>query len=297
MRCSSFRDLAPTSGAYESRTGAGGLAGCSWPPDDRDRGSESGSHQLPDLVISARSRGVCGTPRLHDDRAARAARRRCLLDRDVHALGHRCRSRRTPIVLKLTADPPSSARGAQGSSACALSAARGPGRRRSPSAHVVCPSSYMVELAISWGAAPEDVTLLRTRRPASTMSNQAPRGSPGARSRADGAKDLGLRSQRCPRCRRPVSRSSATAGPGPRLEHLRDELALGDRVRFLGSRSRAEALASMRAADVVILSSAWENFRTVSWRRWQSVRRSSRRALAECRRSSSTAKTVARRER
>jgi glycosyltransferase involved in cell wall biosynthesis len=46
----------------------------------------------------------------------------------------------------------------------------------------------------------------------------------------------------------------------PRLERLRDELALGDRVRFLGSRSRADALGLMRAADIVILSSAWENF-------------------------------------
>jgi glycosyltransferase involved in cell wall biosynthesis len=52
-------------------------------------------------------------------------------------------------------------------------------------------------------------------------------------------------------------------GDGPErvaLEQLRDTLGLQDRVRFLGPLPRADALGLMRAADIVILSSAWENF-------------------------------------
>jgi len=53
------------------------------------------------------------------------------------------------------------------------------------------------------------------------------------------------------------------AGEGaerPRLEALCHELGLGGRVHFVGALPRAEVLGLMRAADVVVLSSAWENF-------------------------------------
>jgi glycosyltransferase involved in cell wall biosynthesis len=181
---------------------------------------------------------------------------------------------RTPVVLKLTADPaferarragivsgaavgsPSS-----GLRACGLRAMRDIGVRHA--AHIVCPSSYMVELAISWGADPEHVTLLPN--PAPNVDDVEPgeieeRPALVFAGRLTAQKDLGLAFEALSAV--PEAHLSIVGdGPDrPRLERLRDELALGDRVRFLGSRSRADALGLMRAADIVILSSAWENF-------------------------------------
>ena len=51
-------------------------------------------------------------------------------------------------------------------------------------------------------------------------------------------------------------------GDGPervRLEARRDELGLGDRVRFLGAGTRDDVVRLFRAADVALLTSAWEN--------------------------------------
>src|SRR4029450_3171936 len=45
----------------------------------------------------------------------------------------------------------------------------------------------------------------------------------------------------------------------PRLEARRDELGLGDRVRFLGTGTRSDVVRLFRAADVALLTSAWEN--------------------------------------
>src|SRR5205085_5695165 len=44
------------------------------------------------------------------------------------------------------------------------------------------------------------------------------------------------------------------------LESLAAGLAVDARVRFLGARPRGEVLGLMKAADAVVLSSAWENF-------------------------------------
>jgi len=57
--------------------------------------------------------------------------------------------------------------------------------------------------------------------------------------------------------------SLVLAGDGPeraRLDALVAELALGDRVRFLGPQPRETVLALLAAADVEVLSSGWENF-------------------------------------
>jgi len=57
--------------------------------------------------------------------------------------------------------------------------------------------------------------------------------------------------------------SLVVAGEGPELERLeraRDDLALGDRVRFLGAQPRERVLELFHAADASILSSSWENF-------------------------------------
>ena len=45
-----------------------------------------------------------------------------------------------------------------------------------------------------------------------------------------------------------------------RLEELARELAVADRVRFVGAQPRSAVLGLLRDADVAVLSSAWENF-------------------------------------
>jgi glycosyltransferase involved in cell wall biosynthesis len=46
----------------------------------------------------------------------------------------------------------------------------------------------------------------------------------------------------------------------PALERLAGELGLESRVRFLGAQPRVDVLRALRAADVAVLSSRWENF-------------------------------------
>jgi glycosyltransferase involved in cell wall biosynthesis len=181
---------------------------------------------------------------------------------------------RTPRVVKLTADPAfERARragivggaevdfGTAGMRASALRAIRDLGVRHA--AHVVCPSSYMVELAISWGARPEHVTLLPNPAPRAEDAGSATLEDRPAlvfAGRLTAQKDLGLAFEALSYV--PEAHLSVVGdGPDrPRLEQLRDDLGLGDRVRFLGPQPRSEALGLMRAADVVVLSSAWENF-------------------------------------
>ncbi len=107
---------------------------------------------------------------------------------------------RTPLVVKLTSDPAFERARRRGRRR--WSRRRVPGRRRRPArcraarirdfgirraAHVVCPSSYMVELAVSWGATPG--------------SSHAP-AEPGARRRWRSARDA--RCSPCARVRRSV---------------------------------------------------------------------------------------------
>jgi glycosyltransferase involved in cell wall biosynthesis len=181
---------------------------------------------------------------------------------------------RTPRVVKLTADPAfERARragivdGAEvdfatvGLRASALRTIRDLGVRRA--AHVVCPSSYMVELAVSWGARPEQVTQLPNPAPRAADAASATLADRPAlvfAGRLTAQKEVGLAFEALSAV--PEAHLSIV-GDGPdrvRLEQLMEELGLGDRVHFLGPLPRSEALGLMRAADVVILSSAWENF-------------------------------------
>jgi glycosyltransferase involved in cell wall biosynthesis len=178
---------------------------------------------------------------------------------------------RTPVVLKLTADPAfERARrrgfvdgevgdfqaGGGGHRAAVLRAARNKAVRRA--AHLVCPSAFMRELVISWGVPPERVTLL---------PNAAPRVSDarvfevGARpvlafaGRLTAQKDLG---RALDAMRELTGTRLLIAGDGPERAQL--EAAAGERVEFLGALPRAEVLGLLRAADASILTSAWENF-------------------------------------
>ena len=178
---------------------------------------------------------------------------------------------RTPVVLKLTADPAfERARrrgfvdgevgdfqvGGGGHRAAVLRAARNKAVRRA--AHLVCPSGFMRDLVLSWGVPPERVTLL---------PNPAPRVSDvgtfevGERpvlafaGRLTAQKDLG---RALDAMRELTDARLLIAGDGP--ERARLEAAAGERVEFLGPLPRAAVLGLLRAADASILTSAWENF-------------------------------------
>lgn len=136
-------------------------------------------------------------------------------------------------------------------------------------AHVLCPSAYLRELAVSWGVPPERVSVLPNAAPPPT--DLPDRGELKRRLGLDGAalafagrltaqKSLEL-------AVRAVAEAAGVelviAGEGPDrepLERLSRELGIADRVRFLGAQPRERVLELFRAADAAILSSSWENF-------------------------------------
>ena len=178
---------------------------------------------------------------------------------------------RTPIVLKLTADPAfERARrlglvggevggfqtGGGGPVGAVLRRARDIAVGRA--AHVVCPSAFMRDLVISWGVPPERVDVLPNPAPraAETSSfdvGERPVLAFAGRLTAQKNLDAALTALgELPGVRLLV------AGDGP--ERARLEAAAGERVEFLGPLPRAEVLGLLRAADASILTSAWENF-------------------------------------
>ena len=188
---------------------------------------------------------------------------------------------RRPLVLKLVADAAYERAKRQGiftGSLAEFQAARGPRiatlrlardlalRRAS---HVVCPSAFLRELALGWGLAPDDVTVLPNAIPP----------LPALRPTAEVRAELGLERPLLAFAGRINAQkaldvlldalaqvdgpSLALAGDGPelaRLERHATALGLDGRVRFLGARSRTEVLELFRAADASVLTSAWENF-------------------------------------
>jgi glycosyltransferase involved in cell wall biosynthesis len=189
---------------------------------------------------------------------------------------------RKPYVVKLTADPAferSRRRGlvagnvedfqAGGGGAVprALRLARDLELRRA--AHVFCPSAYLRELAISWGVAPERVSVLPN--PAPEVPQLPPRdelkqalGVNGATlvfaGRLTAQKSL-ERALEAVAAADGVSFLVAGEGPdrGPLEDRARD-LGIDGRVRFLGPQPRQRVVELFRAADATILSSSWENF-------------------------------------
>ena len=188
---------------------------------------------------------------------------------------------RRPLVLKLVADAAYERAKRQGiftGSLAAFQDARGPriaalrlardlALRRA--FHVVCPSSFLRELALGWGLEPERVTALPNAipplpelRPAEEVRAELglPRPLLAFAGRVNAQKALDVLLDALAEV---DGASLVVAGDGPelpRLERHAAALGLDGRVRFLGARSRTEVLELFRAADASVLTSAWENF-------------------------------------
>jgi glycosyltransferase involved in cell wall biosynthesis len=136
-------------------------------------------------------------------------------------------------------------------------------------AHIFCPSAYLRGLVVTWGIAPERVSVLPNPFPA--LPDLAPRDqlrhalgldgpTVGFAGRLAAQKSLGLALEAvamAPEVRLVI------AGDGPDravVEERARELGIGERVTFLGAQPRRRVLELFRAADATILSSAWENF-------------------------------------
>jgi glycosyltransferase involved in cell wall biosynthesis len=189
---------------------------------------------------------------------------------------------RRPYAVKLTADPAferSRRRGLVGGdvdefqrrrggpAVGALRLARDLELRRA--AHVFCPSTYLRQLAISWGVEPSRVSVL---------PNPAPR-VPELPSREELKRAFGLNGATIAFAGRLTAQKSLSraleavraadgvrlviAGDGPdraSLEAQAERLGLDDRVRFLGAQPRERVVELFHAADATILTSSWENF-------------------------------------
>jgi glycosyltransferase involved in cell wall biosynthesis len=183
---------------------------------------------------------------------------------------------RTPIVLKLTSDPAFERarragladgdvtqfqQGTVGRRAEVLRALRNGAVRHVD--HVVCPSGFLGELVVGWGVPGERVTVL---------PNPAPRADGVPELSGDGARSLVFAGRLTDQKDLDVALAALAEveaarldviGDGPertRLEQSARELGLGSRVQFLGALPREQALAHVRDAEAVVLSSAWENF-------------------------------------
>jgi glycosyltransferase involved in cell wall biosynthesis len=189
---------------------------------------------------------------------------------------------RKPYVVKLTADPAferSRRRGlvsgdvdefqagGGGLAARVFRLARDQELRRA--SHIFCPSLYLCELAISWGADPSRVSVLPNPAPA----------LPELPPRAELKQSLGLNGATLAFAGRLTAQKSlgraleavaaadgvsfVVAGEGPDRDTLEEQartLGIADRVRFLGPQPRERVVELFRAADATILSSSWENF-------------------------------------
>jgi glycosyltransferase involved in cell wall biosynthesis len=187
------------------------------------------------------------------------------------ALGSRLA--RTPIVMKLTADPAFERARRWGlwhgsleefqahapPATAPLRLARDADVRRA--AHVVMPSAYLRELALGWGVPEDRATVLPNPAPPlpALRSREGLRAELGVegpvlafagRLTAQKSLDVGIEAARR------AGVSLLIAGDGPDRAALE---SLGY-ARFLGPLPRRRVLELFRAADASLLSSSWENF-------------------------------------
>lgn len=189
---------------------------------------------------------------------------------------------RKPYVVKLTADPAferSRRRGmvggnvddfqaqSGGPAVALLRFARDAELRHA--AHVFTPSTYLRELALTWGVAAERVSVLPNPAPVVGKLGQREElrrgfGLNGATlafaGRLTAQKALGGALEAVARV---DGVKLVIAGEGPEREPLEaraSELGIGDRVTFLGAQPRERIIELFHAADATILSSSWENF-------------------------------------
>ncbi len=183
-----------------------------------------------------------------------------------------CTTVRRPFVLKLTGDPAferarwrrrvdgdveSFQQGGGGLESAVLRRVRDASLR--PAAHVLCPSDYLRALAISWGVAPERVSVLPNATSAQPLLRER---SELRASFAMGEPTLAFAGRFGPQkaldvlvdaVQRVDGVSLLLAGDG-------DPPPTGARVRLLGPLSRERVLELFAAADAAVLSSSWENF-------------------------------------
>ena len=133
---------------------------------------------------------------------------------------------------------------------------------------VVVPSSYLREIAIGWGLAPDRVTV---------VPNPAP-DLPPLPSRDEARTGLGIRGPAIATAGRLTAQKALgdalraiarvpdvellVLGDGPErpaIERSAASLEVSHRVRFLGAGTRNDVLTLFRAADAVLVTSAWEN--------------------------------------
>ena len=133
---------------------------------------------------------------------------------------------------------------------------------------IVVPSAYLREIALRWGLDPARVVVVPN--PAPPLGDLPSRGEArealglsgrvvATAGRLTAQKALG---DALDAIARVDGAALVVLGDGPerpRLEARRDELGLGDRVRFLGAGTRDDVVRLFRAADVALLTSAWEN--------------------------------------
>jgi glycosyltransferase involved in cell wall biosynthesis len=187
---------------------------------------------------------------------------------------------RVPLVLKLTSDPTyersiryrfyksdlDSFQHARDPRIRALRLARD--LELKAAARIVIPSESLRDIAVGWGVPREKVEVL----PNPVVTPELPpRDELRARHGLEGKtlvfagrlsvqKAVGVALEALTRL---DGVSLILAGDGPDAELLRrqaSELSLDGRARFLGPQPRAHVLELLKAADAVVLSSAWENF-------------------------------------
>ena len=135
--------------------------------------------------------------------------------------------------------------------------------------HVFTPSAYLRELVVGWGIPAERVSV--SPNPAPDVPAMPSREELRAEFGLDGP-TLGFAGRLMAAKALDVALSAMAlvpeaslviVGDGPdraALERQRNDLGLGERVRFLGGLEREGVLRVFRGADAVLLSSRWENF-------------------------------------
>jgi glycosyltransferase involved in cell wall biosynthesis len=189
---------------------------------------------------------------------------------------------RRPYVVKLTADPAferARRRGEVGGTVDEFERSAGNLRSRAyrlarnvelrRAAHVFCPSRWLCELVVSWGVAPERVSVLPNPIPAlpelppsDDLKREFGFNGPtlAFAGRLTAQKSLGVALEALAQTEGVVLAIAGEGDERERLERRTAELGLGERVRFLGRQPRARVVELFRAADAAILSSSWENF-------------------------------------
>jgi glycosyltransferase involved in cell wall biosynthesis len=128
-------------------------------------------------------------------------------------------------------------------------------------AHLLCPSEFLRGIVISWGVAPERVSVLpnATPPPPNLPPRDELRSSFGAEGpffafagRLTRAKALDVLSDAVERVE---GITLLAAGDGEERASLR-----GERIRLLGALPRTRVLELLAASDAAVLSSSWENF-------------------------------------